>query len=96
MSSRAKKRAAGQDKDETDGSVFGKMPKKPKSKKVPVKHGAWKMPPPLPVGELLTDFSGKQWRIGSSVGKGGFGEIYSASSTKGSNKDYVIKVVGGT
>lgn len=35
--------------------------------------------PELPEGELLTDFSKKQWRLGRSIGSGGFGRIYLAT-----------------
>lgn len=59
----------------------------------PVKNsGAWKMPPPIPSGEILTDFSKRQWKICGSIGKGGFGEIYLATG-KDKSTDYVIKVV---
>ena len=40
------------------------------------KANAYKMPDPLPLGEVLTDIRKKQWSLGQSVGKGGFGEIY--------------------
>lgn len=58
------------------------------------KSRAYKMPPPLPAGELLTDMSKHCWRLGESVGKGGFGEIYRAVPV-GSAQDshHVIKIV---
>lgn len=31
---------------------------------------------PIPNGEVLTDICGKKWKIGKSIGSGGFGEIY--------------------
>jgi len=31
---------------------------------------------PISNGEILTDLFGKHWRIGKSIGSGGFGEIY--------------------
>lgn len=46
------------------------------------KAGAYKMPDPLPAGEVLTDIRKKQWSLGASVGKGGFGEIYLALEVK--------------
>ena len=67
---------------------------KPKAKKKP---GAWKMPPPLPAGEVFTDNAKKKWVLGGSIGKGGFGEIYLASkqgsSGDSSKENYVIKIV---
>lgn len=59
--------------------------------------GAHKMPPPLPAGEVLQDFHKRKWVLGTSVGKGGFGEIYLAAphGTKPdpSTAEYVIKIV---
>lgn len=63
---------------------------KPRAKK----SGSYKMPPPLPRGEELTDFAKHSWRLEESIGKGGFGEIYRAvpvGSTQ--DADYVIKIV---
>ena len=65
-------------------------PPKPRAKK----SGAYKMPPPLPRGEELTDLAKQSWKLEQSIGKGGFGEIYRAvpvGSTQGA--DYVIKIV---
>ena len=36
------------------------------------------LPLPVPVGIILTDLKRRQWKIGKSIGLGGFGEIYSA------------------
>ncbi|CAH0551162.1 unnamed protein product [Brassicogethes aeneus] len=49
---------------------------------------------PLPKGEILTDKSNKKWKLGISIGKGGFGEIYSAKPFETSSKEYqnVIKI----
>ncbi len=68
---------------------------KPPPKNAPVKHGKRKMPPPMVKGELLNDFTKKtSWVLGESIGKGGFGEIYSASkSGHKSGRKYVIKIV---
>ena len=69
-----------------------KMPPKGKGKKA----SGRKMPPPLPLGEVLTDGVRKrEWVIGTSIGKGGFGEIYLAA-LKGKdvkNAEHVIKIV---
>lgn len=58
------------------------------------KKNGYKMPEPLPLGELLTDTLKNEWELGPSIGKGGFGEIYSAR--KHESKDpfpFVIKIV---
>lgn len=57
--------------------------------------GPYKMPPPLPKGEILTDFRKNKWSLGTSVGKGGFGEIYTACPSGKSidTAQYVIKIV---
>lgn len=60
--------------------------KKPKvAKKVAVKkktQNGYKMPAPIPRGEVLTDFTKKAWEIGTSIGVGGFGEIYEGKIKK--------------
>lgn len=62
------------------------------------KANGYKMPAPIATGEVIHDTIGKKkWRIGPSIGVGGFGEIYSAcdheSSSKGSNYPFVVKIV---
>ncbi|XP_077303035.1 back seat driver [Arctopsyche grandis] len=52
---------------------------------------------PLPPGEILTDVTQKQWRIGKPIGCGSFGEIYLASDditkeANAQNSRYVIKI----
>lgn len=59
-------------REATDGTIASK----PKAKVA--KGKAYKMPPPLPHGEVVTSLDKSQWKIGRSIGKGGFGEIYSA------------------
>lgn len=62
----------------------------------PKKASSRKMPPPLPKGEVLVDGIMKQeWIIGQSIGKGGFGEIYTAALKGKDLKDaqHVIKIV---
>ena len=87
------KRKRQPDENDVDGGVVSTASKRPK--KATTK--AWKMPPPLPDGEVLTDFSRNEWRIGGSVGKGGFGEIYLASPVGRNSAEksvqYAIKVV---
>ena len=41
------------------------------------------LPDPLPAGLVLTDLSKNRWKIGKSIGLGGFGEIYSAAYLNG-------------
>jgi len=53
------------------------------------------LPDPLPQGLVITDLKNQKWKIGKSVGLGGFGEIYSAALLTGhslSAEDYVVKV----
>lgn len=63
------------------------------------KANGYKMPAPIPVGEVINDpIAKKKWRIGPSIGVGGFGEIYSAcehtgSPKKASSYPYVVKIV---
>lgn len=68
--------------------------KKPAAKK---KANGYQMPEKIPMGEVLTDISKQQWRIGPTIGAGGFGEIYSAcpasSAKKSDDYAYVVKVV---
>lgn len=61
-------------------------------KKVTAK--GYKKPSPIPNGEILTDVFRQQWKVGPSIGSGGFGEIYSACKV-GESKDYnyVVKIV---
>ncbi|XP_076058011.1 serine/threonine-protein kinase VRK1-like isoform X2 [Oratosquilla oratoria] len=56
----------------------------------------YKLPDPIAAGQILTDMSKRQWRLGRSIGTGGFGEIYLASDDLtqdvSDNADYVIKI----
>ena len=38
--------------------------------------GAYKLPDPLPAGEILRDYCKKEWKLGKPIGAGGFGLIY--------------------
>ena len=59
------------------------------------------LPEPVPIGSVLHDLMQNRWKIGKSIGIGGFGEIYSAEllkegqfvPTKSPSNNYVIKVV---
>lgn len=35
-----------------------------------------RLPDPLPCGSVLTDVMQRKWKLGKSIGIGGFGEIY--------------------
>ncbi len=82
-----------------DSSIDGAIDSKPAPKKpcVVLKQTTKRsMPKPIPAGSVLTDLLKKQWILGKSVGRGGFGEIYQATlKGKETAKDprHVIKVV---
>ncbi|KAK6635899.1 hypothetical protein RUM44_001153 [Polyplax serrata] len=46
----------------------------------------------IPAGDVLTDSAKKEWIIHSSIARGGFGEIYTASCLKEKQQNYVIKI----
>ena len=48
------------------------------------------LPDPLPQGLLITDLRRQKWKIGKSVGLGGFGEIYSAALLDGKPFTFLI------
>lgn len=89
-----RKRKASGGSDSPDGSAISKS--KVPQKKAPKKRApapARKLAPPLPVGVVLSGFSKREWKLGKSIGKGGFGEIYEATSATKSSNTYVVKVV---
>ncbi|XP_031779043.1 serine/threonine-protein kinase VRK1 [Nasonia vitripennis] len=55
-----------------------------------------RLPSRLPAGEILTDIKQNSWRLGDSIGCGGFGDVYLASDDihkpVGPNAKYVIKI----
>ncbi|KAJ6638496.1 Nucleosomal histone kinase 1 [Pseudolycoriella hygida] len=60
-------------------------------KKVTAK--GYKKPAPIPIGEILTDVARQQWKVGPSIGSGGFGEIYSACKVgEGKAYNFVVKI----
>lgn len=67
-------------------------------KKAAKKKNGYEMPKPLKLGDVIIDNQKGQWKVGVSIGVGGFGEIYSACKV-GSNikkvDDYpfVVKIV---
>ncbi|XP_054284782.1 nucleosomal histone kinase 1-like [Macrosteles quadrilineatus] len=69
--------------------------------KKPRKANGYKMPPPIPTGFSVKNSreKNKSWKLGTSIGKGGFGEIYCCSAVEeGStsiskvNQTYVMKI----
>lgn len=67
-------------------------------KKPAKKKNGYEMPKAAKPGIILIDNHKKEWKIGKSIGIGGFGEIYSAcdASSKIKNMDdypYVVKLV---
>lgn len=72
------------------------MPPKTAKKPVPKKKNGYVMPEKIPLGEILTDLNKISYKIGPSIGAGGFGEIYSATkaeNVKPENYEYVVKIV---
>lgn len=62
----------------------------------PRKKVGYQMPDPLPLGLVVEDLAKQRWKLGPSIGKGGFGEIYSAQKvTEGAKAkySYVVKIV---
>lgn len=62
------------------------------------KKSLYAKPAPVKLGEILQDQSKVQWKIGPSIGTGGFGEIYSACKVSSPTKKvedypYVVKIV---
>ncbi|XP_048392470.1 serine/threonine-protein kinase VRK1-like isoform X2 [Stegostoma tigrinum] len=55
-----------------------------------------KLPEPLPIGLILTDFEKKHWKLGKIIGNGGFGQIHLASPATekdvGDDAVYAIKI----
>ncbi|XP_046651626.1 serine/threonine-protein kinase VRK1-like isoform X2 [Daphnia pulicaria] len=56
-----------------------------------------KLPDPIRDGEIVRDIQKRQWRLGKSIGVGGFGEIYAASDNidkqvNAADAQYVIKI----
>ncbi|XP_067007408.1 serine/threonine-protein kinase VRK1 isoform X2 [Anabrus simplex] len=75
---------------DTLGMAEGEYPKKR------IAPNGNKLPDPIREGEIFTDVTGTKWRLGKSIGVGGFGEIYLASAdiskSVGPDAQYVIKV----
>lgn len=75
--------------------------KKPAATGAKKKVKGYQMPEHVPIGTILTDLQKQQYRIGASIGTGGFGEIYSACKVSGGastpkkqvDYPYAVKVV---
>jgi len=74
--------------------LAGKPAAKPAAKKKA--SSVHKLPETICEGEILRDIQKRQWRIGKSIGVGGFGEIYAASDVidkpVNSEARYVVKI----
>lgn len=55
----------------------------------------YKLAEVIPAGEILEDLRKNKWRLGESIGQGGFGRIYCAQDVNSSSTSYpyVIKIV---
>jgi len=61
--------------------------------KKPRKANGYKMPAPIPLGFIVkNNVQKKAWEIGPSIGKGGFGEIYSCKPIEHNKEDTATKV----
>ncbi|XP_034944433.1 serine/threonine-protein kinase VRK1 [Chelonus insularis] len=69
------------------------MPPK-ENKKVRKGARGYKLPDPIPKGEILTDLTKQSWILGDPIGVGGFGALYTAvaSSKQSNDYDHVIKI----
>lgn len=50
-----------------------------RAEEIPLKRVAalgCRLPSRLPAGEILTDITQNSWRLGDSIGSGGFGDVY--------------------
>lgn len=57
------------------------------------KSKLYNMPEKIKEGTILTDMMKGEWKIGPSIGTGGFGEIYSATKPGENKYEYVVKCV---
>uniref|UniRef100_A0A1I8M9U4 non-specific serine/threonine protein kinase n=1 Tax=Musca domestica TaxID=7370 RepID=A0A1I8M9U4_MUSDO len=55
------------------------------------KSKLYNMPEKIKEGTILTDMMKGEWKIGPSIGTGGFGEIYSATKPGENKYEYVVK-----
>lgn len=58
--------------------LAGKTNPKPPAKKKAASN-VHKLPETISEGEILRDIQKRHWRIGKSIGVGGFGEIYAGT-----------------
>lgn len=57
------------------------------------KSKLYTMPEKIREGTILKDVAKNEWKIGTSIGVGGFGEIYTACKGGEKSYDYVVKCV---
>lgn len=70
----------------------------PKAKPKPKKVNGYARPAEIPLGTVLTDTHKNAWKVGPSIGSGGFGDIYSCCSNanpvkKADDYPHVVKIV---
>lgn len=70
------------------------VPANPKRPPPRIAPNGYRLPDPLPDGEVVLDNTRNQWTIGKAIGCGGFGEIYAARpvADKSESWDYVVKI----
>lgn len=70
----------------------------PKAKAKPKKINGYTRPADISLGTVLTDNQKRTWKVGPSIGSGGFGDIYSCCDAanpvkKTDDYPYVVKIV---
>lgn len=73
----------------------------PKAKPKPKKVNGYARPADIALGTILTDTFKNAWKVGPSIGSGGFGDIYSCCSAaepvkKVDDYPHVVKIVSDT
>lgn len=73
----------------------------PKGNAKPKKINGYQRPAHVSLGTVLADTQKNSWKVGPSIGSGGFGDIYSCCNAaspvkKTDDYPYVVKIVSGT
>lgn len=71
-----------------------KRPKQAAAAGARIAPNGYRLPDPLPAGEVLTDNTKNNWIVGQAIGCGGFGEIYAAKpvNERTDHWNYVVKI----
>ncbi len=69
--------------------VYCRAAKMPPKKKT---AAGYRMAAPQPAGTVLTDLAKRRWRLGATVGSGGFGALYTATEQGGEGRVCVAKI----